>query len=557
MTKYGHYLAALDRDCPATYRGKFLAYKRLKKCLKQCQAAAAAAGNDSGSPGDSASSTGTAAAGQGLPEAEAELERCQLLFFELLSTELAKANSCFVATAQAIVSRYQRAELRRRLACCLPALLLAAGPAAFADLAERAYWCRKYARANAVALRKILKKYDKLCGGQRGRSFLQHCWQLPAGGAFLHSPLLDELKAIQDILHEPRMQQPEDSALCEVADTSAKAGRRAAAAAAVAGTAGGHTRDPAAPAPAPIRVPCSAAGCPAAGSPSSACSEPAALGAVVDSPTCMLSSSDSEWAAEEGCGGSSCLPSAAAGAAPPASAAAAVALPAQRPSSCSALSSVPASASSACLSPATSPRSTGGGSKLLQLLRGQAQAASAAAGKDAGEAGSSASAAGGPAQAASAGAAAAAAAQGGDAAQPGTPPLKRQSASRFRDEDLRCPICLDVLYKPVGLACGHKFCKECALSNAGLGRAIGTFANLASYVSSRAACPQCRQPRVYRGAMRLRQLDRVVRARFPQDWEQRRREEQDAKSSAVEAAAAPARRSWMHTINARDALLGL
>lgn len=51
--------------------------------------------------------------------------------------------------------------------------------------------------ARQVALRKILKKYDKLCGGQRGRSFLQHCWQLPTGGAFLHSPLLDELKAIQ------------------------------------------------------------------------------------------------------------------------------------------------------------------------------------------------------------------------------------------------------------------------------------------------------------------------------------------------------------------------
>lgn len=181
----------------------------------------------------------------------------------------ALSHSCFVRTAKAIVSRYQRAELRRRLACCLPALLLAAGPTVFADLADRAYWCRKYARANAVsaavtallrrrlpflgpnprlslgkgvqacdpqasaaglslahggqtrrlvypgmpgahdpphctwppsrqvALRKILKKYDKLCGGQRGRSFLQHCWQLPTGGAFLHSPLLDELKAIQ------------------------------------------------------------------------------------------------------------------------------------------------------------------------------------------------------------------------------------------------------------------------------------------------------------------------------------------------------------------------
>lgn len=75
----GHYLAALDRDCPAAYKGKFLAYKRLKKCLKKCQAAAAAA-----------------SAGQDAKAAEAELERCQLLFFELLSAELSKANRCGV-----------------------------------------------------------------------------------------------------------------------------------------------------------------------------------------------------------------------------------------------------------------------------------------------------------------------------------------------------------------------------------------------------------------------------------------------------------------------------
>jgi len=37
----------------------------------------------------------------------------------------------------------------------------------------------------------ILKKYDKQKGGQRGRAFLQQCWRMPAGGAFLHSPLLD------------------------------------------------------------------------------------------------------------------------------------------------------------------------------------------------------------------------------------------------------------------------------------------------------------------------------------------------------------------------------
>ena len=36
MTKYGHYLAALERDCPDHFRAQFLRYKLLKKVLKDC-----------------------------------------------------------------------------------------------------------------------------------------------------------------------------------------------------------------------------------------------------------------------------------------------------------------------------------------------------------------------------------------------------------------------------------------------------------------------------------------------------------------------------------------
>lgn len=55
-----------------------------------------------------------------------------------------------------------------------------------------------------LGLRKILKKHDKVCGGQRGRHYLQQCWRQPTGGAFLHSPLLDELKAIQVRVGRPQ-----------------------------------------------------------------------------------------------------------------------------------------------------------------------------------------------------------------------------------------------------------------------------------------------------------------------------------------------------------------
>ncbi|PSC74618.1 E3 ubiquitin-ligase BAH1 [Micractinium conductrix] len=400
MTKYGHYLAALDRGCPRTFAGKFIRYKLLKKCLKEC-----AARGSPRAPRDAAAATAAAAAHGPPAGADAAaaaaggadagtVERSRARFFELLKLELRRANTCFVSTAQSIVACFQRTETRRRLACCFPRLL-AAGPGRYAQLTERAYWCRKYARANAVALRKILKKYDKLCGGQRGRAFLQHCWRLPSGGEFLHSPLLDELKAIQDVLHEMRMQH-EDVALTEVADLSVRSRKGAAHAAATGGKA----------------------------------------------------------------------------AATPAAAAA---------------------------------------------------AAAAAAG---------------------------AAAGGGGAG------LVRPSVSRFSDEDLRCPICLDALYKPVGLTCGHKFCKQCALEHAGMRRAIGTFNNLLSYVSSSVACPQCRQAAVYRGAVRMRQLDRVVRSRFPHEWQERRQEERARERAVVEAAAAAAQpgRAWMHT---RDALLGM
>lgn len=52
-------------------------------------------------------------------------------------------------------------------------------------LAQQAYWCMKFAKANAVALRKILKKHDKVARNLRGRQFLQasqpRCLSCPAG----------------------------------------------------------------------------------------------------------------------------------------------------------------------------------------------------------------------------------------------------------------------------------------------------------------------------------------------------------------------------------------
>lgn len=235
------------------------------------------------------------------------------------------------------------------------------------------------------------------------------------------------------------MQLPEDTALCEVADTCGKAGREAAHTAAMHGK-GASPKLPAA-VPAPILLPHDKGG--AVASPSSTYSEPAALRGVVESPTCMLSSSDFDWAPEEGCSARS------EGAPAAAADAGAAAEPAQRPtlrrpSQGSAISSMPASAAAAGCSAATSPRSTGSGRKLMQLLRGVSHAHA-----HAGNGGSASTAGTSPPEGS-------VATEHCGAAPPCTPPPLPRNASRFADQELCCPICLDTLYKPVGLACGHK-----------------------------------------------------------------------------------------------------
>ena len=71
----------------------------------------------------------------------------------------------------------------------------------------------------------------------------------------------------------------------------------------------------------------------------------------------------------------------------------------------------------------------------------------------------------------------------------------------------------DVLYQPVGLACGHRFCKLCALEAAGKGMWLGKLKNILKEVDAQAQCPQCRQPGVYKKAIILKETDRLVQQR--------------------------------------------
>lgn len=120
---------------------------------------------------------------------------------------------------------------------------------------------------------------------------------------------------------------------------------------------------------------------------------------------------------------------------------------------------------------------------------------------------------------------------------------------------LTCSICLDVLYKPVGLACGHVFCGDCLLQNAGILKEGATLADLRSEVSSvrheeidesrlpppppgmvrrkrarRDRCPECRTDDVFATSVRLRHVQQCLKEVDPEGYQARKAESRKFRS---------------------------
>ncbi|KAI4301404.1 hypothetical protein L6164_034687 [Bauhinia variegata] len=84
------------------------------------------------------------------------------------------------------------------------------------------------------------------------------------------------------------------------------------------------------------------------------------------------------------------------------------------------------------------------------------------------------------------------------------------------DIDLTCSICLETVFDPVSLTCGHIFCYMCACSAASVSIVDGL-----KTANPKEKCPLCREERVYEGAVHLEELSILLSRSCQEYWEQR------------------------------------
>lgn len=97
--------------------------------------------------------------------------------------------------------------------------------------------------------------------------------------------------------------------------------------------------------------------------------------------------------------------------------------------------------------------------------------------------------------------------------------------------DLTCSICLETLFDPVSLTCSHIFCYMCACS---AGSVNTTIDGLKS-ANPKSKCPLCRKAGVFEGAVRMHQLRKLLRRKFPEYWVERRQKEREKRIQEAKA----------------------
>ncbi|XP_078160181.1 putative E3 ubiquitin-protein ligase BAH1-like 1 [Carex rostrata] len=85
------------------------------------------------------------------------------------------------------------------------------------------------------------------------------------------------------------------------------------------------------------------------------------------------------------------------------------------------------------------------------------------------------------------------------------------------DINLTCSICLDMVFDPVSLSCGHIFCYMCCCSAASVSIVDGL-----KVAALKKKCPLCRTEGVYPKAVHLDELNILLSESCPEEWEKRR-----------------------------------
>ncbi|QHO54777.1 E3 ubiquitin-protein ligase [Arachis hypogaea] len=113
------------------------------------------------------------------------------------------------------------------------------------------------------------------------------------------------------------------------------------------------------------------------------------------------------------------------------------------------------------------------------------------------------------------------------------------------DIDLTCSICLDTVFDPVALTCGHVFCYTCACSAASV-----TIVDGLKAADPKQKCPLCREKGVHEGAVHLEELNILLGQRCKEYWEERLRMERvERVRQAKEHWESVCRQPWESNLN--------
>lgn len=103
----------------------------------------------------------------------------------------------------------------------------------------------------------------------------------------------------------------------------------------------------------------------------------------------------------------------------------------------------------------------------------------------------------------------------------GKPSLYFEVFDSFKHNiELSCSICLETLFDPISLGCGHLFCYMCACKASSVSVVDGLKA-----ACPHEKCPICREVGVYDKSVNLEEVHLLLKRSCPEQWEERRKTE--------------------------------